>query len=105
MSLEDLHETAQANTPSTVNVPQTWGGLIVWAVGKWGVGVVFLMLLVPVYQDLKASNQQLADISKANVSILTSLAQQVEATNKTVERLDQTVQRLELESRASARPQ
>ena len=100
MSISDLHETAQASTPEGVNIPQTWGGLIVWAVGKWGVGVVFLMLLIPVYQDLKASNQQLAEISRANVTILTSLAQNVEATNQNIQRLDATVQRLEMENRS-----
>ena len=96
MSKEELHAAAEASTPAYVNVPQTWGGLAVWAVGKWGVGAVFLMLLVPVYLDLKASNAQLAQISTANVQVLTALAQQVEATNQAVQRLDQTVQRIEM---------
>ena len=89
MSLDDLHEVAQKNTPADINVPQTWGGLFVWAIGKWGVGVVFLGLLVPVYQDLKASNNQLVEVSRANVEILTTLAREVAATGETVKRLEQ----------------
>lgn len=95
MSLDDLHKIAEKSTPEEITVPQTWGGLLVWAIGKWGVGVVFLALLVPVYQDLKISNQQLAEISSANVRVLESLANKVENQNTAITRLDDSVRRLE----------
>lgn len=94
MSLEELHETAQKSTPQEISVPQTWGGLIVWAVGKWGVGIVFLGLLVPVYQDLKASNHQLAEISRANVEILTTLSREVAQHGDGLRRLEDTMDRI-----------
>lgn len=96
MSLDELHQIAEKATPADVNVPQTWGGLLVWAVGKWGVGVVFLALLVPVYQDLKISNRQLAEISSANVRVLESLANKVETQNASIIRLNEAMLRLEL---------
>lgn len=40
MSTEQLHEMAENDTPSNVNVPQDWRALMVWAVGRFGVGIV-----------------------------------------------------------------
>jgi hypothetical protein len=94
MSKEELHEIAVSSTPEHVNIPHTWGALMVWAVGKWGVGVVFAMMLVPVYTDLKSSNQQLAEISKANVAILTQLATKIEASNERTARVEESIREL-----------
>jgi hypothetical protein len=95
MTTENFHQMAVATTPENVDIPKSYTGLIVWAVGKWGIGVVFALFLVPVYQDLKASNQRLADISKANVEVLTALAQKIESTNQQMQRIDDSIRRLE----------
>jgi hypothetical protein len=95
MTTENFHQMAVATTPENVDIPNSYTGLIVWAVGKWGIGVVFALFLVPVYQDLKASNQRLADISKANVEVLTALAQKIESTNQQMQRIDDSIRRLE----------
>jgi len=95
MSKEELHSLAQQSTPADITVPQTWGGILIWALGKWGIGVVFLALLVPVYQDLKTSNAQLASISTSNVRVLEALAAKMEASNTAVQRLDDAIRRLE----------
>lgn len=95
MSKEELHELAKSTTPEQVNIPATWGGLLVWAAGKWGVGIVFLVLLVPVYQDLKESNKQIAELSRANVQVLTALAQKIDDSNLRITRLDDAMRRIE----------
>jgi len=95
MSKEELHELAVSTTPETVNVPATWGGLIVWAAGKWGVGIVFAAMLVPVYTDLKESNKQIAELSRANVQVLTALAQKIDDSNTRITRLDDAMRRIE----------
>jgi hypothetical protein len=95
MSKDEIHAAAESTTPPDVNIPYTWGGLIVWALAKWGIGVVFLALLVPVYQDLKTSNSQLAAISTNNVRVLEALASKIEASNVTVQRLADDIRRLE----------
>jgi hypothetical protein len=95
MSKEEILAVAESHTPPDVTVPHTWGGLIVWALGKWGIGVVFLALLVPVYQDLKTSNQQLAAISTSNVRVLEALAAKIEQGNHSMQRLDDAIRRLE----------
>jgi uncharacterized protein YoxC len=89
-----LHQAAKNSTPQDVNVPNTYTGLIVWAVGKWGIGVVFAAFLIPVYQDLKASNQRLADISQANVQVLTALAGEIKSMHTSVSHLEDRVERL-----------
>lgn len=101
MTLGDFHEVAQSTTPQGVNVPRSWGGLAIWAVGKWGAGAVFLMMLVPVYSDLKESNMRLAEISTANVRALEALTQRVEATTMAVQRLTDDVRRLETRTEAA----
>jgi hypothetical protein len=96
---DNLHSIAQQTTPESVEIPRTYKGLVVWAVGKWGIGIVFAAFLVPVYQDLKESNRRLADISQANVQVLTALAQKIEATNHQVQRMDDSIRRLETRSK------
>lgn len=95
MDLQDLHQAATSSTPENVTIPQTWGGLIAFAIAKWGVGAVFLGLLVPVYMDLKTSNQQFVDIAKANVTTLTALAEQVRVNSEKTDQLARAVERLE----------
>lgn len=95
MSADDLHQIASDSTPQNVEIPKSYAGLMVWALGKWGAGAVFLFLLIPVYQDLKSSNQRLADISVANVEVLRALALRVDAATDRIERMDDAVRRLE----------
>lgn len=95
MSTDQIHAHATATTPQGVEIPKTYAGLIVWAVGKWGAGAVFLGMLFPVYQDLKASNQRVADISVANVEVLRALALRIDAATERIERMDDAVRRLE----------
>jgi hypothetical protein len=92
---DQLHTLATNSTPQSVEVPKTYAGLIVWAVGKWGIGIVFAAFLVPVYQDLKASNQRVADITQASVQAITALASKIESTNAHVQRIDESIRRLE----------
>lgn len=57
MSQNELRHIAQQDTPSSVEVPPTWAGLITWAVGRFGVGVLFAGVfgwwLMTVYGDLR----------------------------------------------------
>lgn len=92
---EQIHQIAKETTPQTVDVPNTYTGLIVWAIGKWGIGIVFAAFLVPVYQDLKASNQRLADISQANVQVLMALTSEIKTMGTNVTHLDASVKHLE----------
>jgi hypothetical protein len=101
MSKEEIHDIAESTTPPEINVPRTWAGLVVWALGKWGIGIVFLALLVPVYQDLKTSNARIygiiersAEVSTQNVRAMEALAAKIESSNAATARLEEALHRL-----------
>lgn len=104
MSKEELHNAAQLDTPAAVQVPQNWCGIIVWAVGKWGVGGIFLAMLVPVYMDLKQSNERFAEIASSTARAVDALAIKIETSNTTIQRLDDAIRRLETKPLADSRP-
>lgn len=95
MKPNELHNLASATTPQGVGIPQSYAGLIVWALGKWGAGAVFLFLLMPVYQDLKESNKRIAEISVANVEVLRALATKVDQGTTSIIRLEDAVRELQ----------
>lgn len=74
MTLKAAHGIAQSNTPSGVEVPHTWTGIVVWAVGKFGIGIIGFIAIVPLYLDLKASNERFAKITEANIQAITDAA-------------------------------
>jgi len=63
MSTKELHDFAQTDTPEAVDVPRNWGGLLVWAVGRFGSGIVLALAcawaLMRVYDDHAAQTRQL----------------------------------------------
>jgi len=95
MSRDELHQIAVETTPEHVQIPQSWGGLFVWAAGKWGVGIIFAAMLISVYPYLKESNNQVADLSPANIQVLTALAQKIDESNNRITRLDDAMRRIE----------
>lgn len=40
MSTDTLHQIAQNDTPAAVHVPKDLNGLIVWAIGRFGGGIL-----------------------------------------------------------------
>lgn len=66
MSKDVVHSLAQADTPALIDVPNTWSGLVVWAVGRFGVGVLFAAVCVVgitrVYGDIKELNKELVQL-------------------------------------------
>jgi len=66
MPIAKLQAVAEQEIPKIQGVAGTWAGLIIFAIGKWGVGVVGFALLVPVYMDMKASNERIVAQGEAN---------------------------------------
>ena len=62
MSREDLTQIANDTTPKEVQMPDSWQGLIVWAVAKFGTGILMAAVLgvatVRVYEDLTVLNNR-----------------------------------------------
>jgi Na+-transporting methylmalonyl-CoA/oxaloacetate decarboxylase gamma subunit len=95
MSKDELHTIAESSTPAHVSIPQTWPGLIVWAVARFGIGIVFLVLLIWVYQDLQLANRAMVDVVRANTAAIEALVRKTEETSKSVERLESEVRRVD----------
>ena len=72
-----MHSLAQADTPAIVDVPNTWSGLLIWAVGRFGSGILIAALcvagIVKVYGDLKEQNQVLITLIKEQTAASSGL--------------------------------
>ena len=82
MSQDELHHIATRDTPEAIQVPNTWQGLIVWALARFGVGIavagVFGWGIVHVYADMRADREQLLDAYKDAISVMQSVATKLE---------------------------
>lgn len=96
MSKDELHRIAQADTPEDVRIPETWQGLVVWAVARFGIGLliaaVFAYGLGVVYADMRADRAELfrAYLQNAEVMIEVKegLQSNTEATRANTEAID-----------------
>jgi hypothetical protein len=77
------------------DIPNSWQALIVWALTKWGIGVIGFALLVPVYLDLKVSNERFAKLAEANVTAIQTLAARIEQAHDNVGSMSETIRRIE----------
>jgi len=93
MSRDQLHSIASQDAPDNVEVPNTWPGIVVWAVGKFGTGIIFAFMLIYVYQDLQAANKAMVDVVRANTQAIQSLANQTGETNRKIENIERYVSR------------
>jgi uncharacterized protein involved in exopolysaccharide biosynthesis len=89
MSKEEIHSIADADTPKEVNIPQTWQALVVWAIARFGVGLVVAAVFgystTIVYNDLKASRDQLLDAYKDNTRTMGAFQQQLQELERTID--------------------
>ena len=53
-----IHRIAQSDTPQTVDVPETWSGLAVWALGRFGGIVVATAFLAYAWHDGNESHKR-----------------------------------------------
>ncbi len=72
-----LHQVAQSDTPSTVDVPNTTTGLVLWLVGRFGGGVLIAVVAVyglnQVYADLRDEIRQNRSVQIETITSITEL--------------------------------
>jgi cell division protein FtsB len=89
VSKEELHSIAEADSPNQVSIPQTWQALVVWAIARFGVGLVvaavFGYATTIVYQDLKTSRDQLMEAYKDNTRIMETFNRQLDEMERTID--------------------
>ena len=73
MSTDTIHALAQADTPATVDVPQNMTGLLFWAIGRFGSGILLAMAcgwaLSRVYEDHAKQTEQLMTILETRAKL------------------------------------
>lgn len=78
MSTDTLHAIANNDTPASVHVPKDMHGLIVWAVGRFGGGILLAAAcgwaLAQVYKDHAAQTERLITILESRAKADTELA-------------------------------
>lgn len=78
MSTDTLHTIANQDTPEAVHVPRDMHGLIVWAVGRFGGGIVLAgccaWALSKVYEDHSRQTDRLITLLEARAKADSELA-------------------------------
>jgi len=89
MSSDTLHKLAEQDTPSSVEVPKDWRALIVWAVGRFGLGIVVAGIFWHAWREERTEsnlrNQHLMTILENRAAVDTQLS-------LTLARLQQTIE-------------
>ena len=82
MSQDELHNVAAADSPNGVEIPNTWQGLIVWAIARFGVGIfvacVFGYATKEIYTDMRADRLQLLDAYRDNTQAIQGFSSKVD---------------------------
>ena len=91
MSQDELHAIATRDTPAAIEVPNTWQGLIVWALARFGVGIavagVFGWGIVHVYTDMRSDREQLLEAYRDAIQVMQSVATKLDAQTDAIEDL------------------
>jgi Flp pilus assembly protein TadB len=81
MSRDDLHSVANADTPRDVEIPNTWQGLIVWAIARFGVGIlvagVFGYATKEIYADMRSDRMQLLEAYRDNTRAIQEFSSRI----------------------------
>lgn len=90
MSTETLYTLAEADTPESVEVPRDMTGLLFWAIGRFGSGILLAIAcgwaLTRVYEDHAKQTAQLMTIletrAKLDAEMTDTLAHLTDAINQ-----------------------
>jgi len=85
--MAQLHQYAQNKTPADVSVPQTLPGLALWAFGQYGPWALFVVSTWLLYNDTKATQAQLLEVTKSQISINAQVVTQMEGVNTAIKQM------------------
>jgi hypothetical protein len=89
MSQDELHSIARADTPRDIEIPNTWQGLIVWAVARFGVGIlvaaVFGYATTEVYSDMREDRQQLLEAYRDNIRAIQIFSNKMDTLSESID--------------------
>lgn len=83
-AIEQIHALASRDTPQGVSVAPERTSLIVWALGRFGVGLVFAYSAYMMYMDNKALTERLMIMTEKNMELQTKHIQALESVRSEV---------------------
>lgn len=80
MTKQRLRGHADQTTPATVSIPNSWAGLLMWAIGQHGPIVLFVFSTwflyndnkanqAQIYKDNRETQAQMMDVAKAQIAV------------------------------------
>lgn len=87
MSRDELHQTAQVDTPHYVEVPATNNGILLWLLGRFGVAVVFAASTFYVYRDMRADRLELFNAYQRNIEVMSGFKSVLENQTREIQEL------------------
>jgi hypothetical protein len=69
MTRKVVRQHADEDTPRRVSVPDSWPGIFMWALGRHGPIVLFVVSTWFLYQDNKVNQAQMLEVAKAQIAV------------------------------------
>jgi Holliday junction resolvasome RuvABC endonuclease subunit len=105
MSQDEIHHVAKNDTPEGVQVPNTFAGLVMWAVGRFGgaaiIAIAAAYALIKIYTDMQVQNAQMIGDQKAvNAVVVEMVRETTKATGASTDAISELSEAVEANTRA-----
>lgn len=80
-----LSEFANQDTPTKVYVPQTYPGLIVWAFGRFGIGLLGFFFAYFIYTDMRRDTDRVFSMIENQARVNAETAAAIHALRQRIE--------------------
>lgn len=98
MNMEKIHQFANEDTPSKVDVPNTFSGIVIWAAGRFGVSIIFAVAFAwaakIVYDDNRILNERIITLLERRASVDTEMSRAFDGLTKAVAVLSEEAKRM-----------
>lgn len=105
MSQDQIHDIASKDTPEKVEVPNTFAGLMMWAVGRFGgtavIAIAAAWAVVRIYTDMQIQTaQQLGDQKAVNAQVIEMVRNATTASGEMTQAMRDLSKQVEMNTRA-----
>lgn len=105
MSQDEIHDVAKRDTPEGIQVPNTFAGLVTWAVGRFGGSAIIAggaaYALIKIYTDMQVQSVQMVGDQKAvNAVVVEMVRETTKATSASAEAISELSDAVEANTRA-----
>lgn len=77
MTKKVIRDHAEDDTPRRVSIPDSWAGIVMWALGRHGPVVLFVFATWLLYNDNKVYQKDLLEVAKSQIAINSTMIVQL----------------------------